>query len=375
MLTKPIQILSIILPLLAFAILWFVGGLFIPWYCYVTLLFGVPLFVVLVNKLLSHIINKSTEYLGAYVTSITYYEPWNEQVLRFRQVEDGKDSNGNIKYRTETYYETVYHPESYGYETNTLKRGEISEDTFNHWKFLLDVANPTFIDMFRNYYTINGNAWRYEWNGRNDTIIPLTFKHRYFNPLKYSNSIYKNKKIDEKTVKEYGLVDHPEMWGAWYQHCVVGNVDKPVWDMCVQRLNAKLGCDNQFRLYVVVFDGNNSTMDTFHMQKAYWNNGNKNEFVLCVGLDPKTNKLIWHNSFSWCKEPKLEARVRNYLSTKDYFDCNEFCCWLESVVPTDWDRRSFKEFKYLDTYFPTWANILIFTLSLAATIGIGIWCL
>lgn len=374
--TKPIQILSVAIPIVTVIILACVNGPIIPLYCYMTILFGVPLLTFLVAIGISHSVNKSTEYLGAYVTRITYYEPWNEKVLRVKTVEDGRDNNGMIKYRTETYYETVYHPEEYEYETNIGKTGNITEGTFNHWKYILDDDEPRRIEMFRNYDTINGNAWQYSWNGDAYRMIPLTFKHRYFNPLKYSNSIFKGIKINDNTVSKYELVRYPEMANPLYQHCVVGKQDYSSWDTIVQRLNAQLGSQYQFRMFIIVFDGNKTSMEpTFQMQKAYWNQGNKNEFVLCIGVDPETNKLIWHNSFSWCKEPRLEAEVRNFLSSKQYFNCSELTSFIEDKVPTCWKRREFSEFKYLDTQLPNWANILILTLSIIATICAGLWCI
>ena len=375
MLAKPTHILSISIPIITTVVFAVMFGQLIPLYCYATMLFGIPILLFLFGFVISRLTNRSTEYLGAYVTSITHYEAWNEIVLRTRQVEDGKDSNGMSKYRTEVYYETVYHPDEYDYVTNNGKCGNISEATFQHWRDMLQDQNPRFVEMYRDYYTINGNAWEYNWDRNTETMVPITLKQKYFNPLKYSNSIYKNKKIDKKTAEKHGLVEHPDIYGSFYQHCVIGDGRYPGWDLDVQRLNAKLGLNYQFRLFVIVFDATSKTQNVFDIQKAYWNNGNKNEFVLCVGINPKTKKLMWHNCFSWCKEPKLEAMVRNYLSTKETFDCFELCTWMETVVPNNWNRRQFSEFKYLDTKLPLWGNILMFIISIIATIGVGMWCL
>ena len=57
-----------------------------------------------------------TEYLGYYITKASYYEPWNEYIHRTctREVYDGRDSDGNPKYRTEHYdcsYVEYHHAE------------------------------------------------------------------------------------------------------------------------------------------------------------------------------------------------------------------------------------------------------------------------
>ena len=372
MLTKPIHFISIAIPVIATAVLAMTLGSTVPLYCYMLMLFGIPLLVVLVGLLLSHMTNKCTEYLGAYVTDITHYEPWDEQVLRYRQVADGKDSNDMTKYRTETYYETVYHPDSYTYNTNIGKHGIISEMQFNHWQNMLNDIDPTFVDMHRNYHTINGNAWRYTWNGDREFMVPLTFKHRYFNPLKYSNSIFNIKSIDKEVAEGMGLYEHPGIMNHWYQKCLLGDSQDQYLNITIQRLNAELGWLHQFRLFVLVFNGYKNGIEIVQKQKAYWNGGNRNEFVVCVGIDKETNDLIWHDSFSWCKDHKLEAMTRNYLASKDKFDCYKLCMWLETVVPDNWERRNFKEFKYLDTTLPAWASALLVTLSIVATLSIGL---
>ena len=54
------------------------------------------------------------EYLGDYITKVRHYDEWDEWIHRTctKQVPCGKDSNGNTRYRTETYDCSYrqYHP-------------------------------------------------------------------------------------------------------------------------------------------------------------------------------------------------------------------------------------------------------------------------
>ena len=373
---KAMTLLSIFIPVVGVAILGYLYGTKIHTHIYAIMLFGVPLFVFLLSLLFKGISNRSTEYLGGYVTNITYYEPWNEEVRKTREVEDGTDEDGHTSYRTEVYYEIEEHPARYTYNTNIGKNGSISSFTFQEWKSRLGDSNPAFIDMHRNYYDKDGDAWEYNWNGRDANLVPVTFTHSYFNPLKHSNSLYKHEEIGKDSARAWGLFDYPVIAGEHYQNCVVSETYYPNWDKRLQCLNARLGSSCQFRMFLLVFNGRKYKIeDVFYKQKAYWNGGNKNEFVLCVGLDLESKKLLWHNSFSWCKEPKLEAEVRNYLSTKDTFYFIELCDWMENVIPGSWDRRQFSEFKYLSTTMPTWCEILLLVLSILATLGVGYWAL
>ena len=83
------------------------------WWEYVVLILPSILFALLTQIIMVSVNAQDTEYLGGYVTRITYYEPWDEmvRVSHTRRVPCGRDSNDNTIYRTETYYtwERKYH--------------------------------------------------------------------------------------------------------------------------------------------------------------------------------------------------------------------------------------------------------------------------
>ena len=40
-------------------------------------------------------------------------------------------------------------------------------------------SSPVFVDMHRSYYTRDGDAYDYPWDGRDVTLYPVTREHEY----------------------------------------------------------------------------------------------------------------------------------------------------------------------------------------------------
>lgn len=139
------------------------------WWEYVVLI--VPsVLIFLFTKLCMVSYNESdTEYLGGYITKVRYYEEWDEWVHKTcsRRVRTGTDSNGNATYRTE-YYDCSYrdyHPEHWSYFDNEEKERRIKEEEFDSVRVKFG-SRPVFVDMNRNYYRIDGDAYDYHWGGQ-----------------------------------------------------------------------------------------------------------------------------------------------------------------------------------------------------------------
>lgn len=103
--------------------------------------------------------SSDTEYLGSYVTKIRYYEPWNEQK---EETETYTDDEGNT--HTRTYYVTVNHSEKWSYYDHSGRERDCTSQEFSAMKDRLQAAS-VFVDMHRNYYTRDGDAYEYQWNG------------------------------------------------------------------------------------------------------------------------------------------------------------------------------------------------------------------
>ena len=75
-------------------------------------------------------------------------------------------------------------------------------------------------------------------------------------------------------------------------------------------------------------------------------NGNKNEFVVCLGM--KNDSVAWVNAFSWCDMPKLEIKTRNYFISNPILNIYEYGQWLNKNITDNWQRKEFKDFKYIN---------------------------
>ena len=343
------------------------------WWEYVVLIIPSILVILITHLIMIHVNSMDIEYLGSYVTRITYYEEWDEMVWRTktRRVPCGVDSNGNTKYRTETYHvrEREYHPEKWVYVNNESEtERKIDKNTYNTIKKRLS-SPAIFRDMKRKYHRIDGDAYDTYWNKSIETIYDITTSNEYVNKVrsKESYTIFKMENIDEKTAKEYGLYDYPDI-KMLYQTPIIGG---KVTDKDIQRIryiNAIYGKKYQFRMYILIYE--NKDISISELQKAYWQNGNKNEFVVCLGV--KDNKVVWSNSFSWCDEPKLEVLTRDYFIQNPVLDINAYGKWIQTYIPNNWKRKEFKDFDYINIGISKgqYIGLLIFMTILSIAIAI-----
>lgn len=128
-----------------------------------------------------------TEYLGSYVTRIRHYDAWNEYIHRTctRTVGSGKNQ------RTETY-DCSYvdnHPERWTYfDARNKEEYFMTDNEFNVVRKILGTQS-VFIDMHRDYYTKDGDAQEWAWDGSIENSYTLSSEHDYKNKVKASRSI------------------------------------------------------------------------------------------------------------------------------------------------------------------------------------------
>lgn len=107
------------------------------------------------------------------------------------------------------------------------------------------------------------------------------------------------------------------------------------------------------------------------MQKAYWQGGNKNEFVVCLGV--KNNTVIWCNPFSWSDEPMLEVKTRDYFIKHPYINFKDYAEWLDTQIDKNWHRKEFNDFNYLSIELSIGWYITILIIILCYNVGISYW--
>ena len=283
---------------------------------------------------------------------------WNELVVYYETVsEPYTNANGQRSYRTRRVRRTrvVYHPPYWTWSTNTGKEEYISKENYKHFCQLWG-GKEKFIDMHRKYHTIDGDAYRCYWNKEEATCITLTYKESYINPLKHSNSIFRYKKVSKEEAKQLGLHPYPPILYNDQEAIIGDNFDERVHER-FRFINAIEGMRRQIRIYILVFDSKKHTVEVVMQQRAYWNGGAKNEFVICLGMDG--DKVDWCETFCWMEYDAMGAKVEGYFLENPQPDMMHFSNWLSQHLDL-WKRKEWKEFSYLGLKLSTTQQILLF---------------
>ena len=332
---------------------------------------GIGLFVVLVCKgivlLAGYGAGIDKEYWGGYWTSFHYEEEWNEYIHKIctRQVPSGRDSRGNTIYRTETYdcsYVQYHAAKWYGKNSNgrTLS---ITKQFYNTHK---QNFGHKFENLRRNYHTIDGD--RYNISIPSNKIIPTVTVNSYINKTQFDSSIYKYQGVKKEQLEKYKLFEYPTPNRNHYAPSVLGSIPKPLNSKSLDKLNATLGRYKQVKVFLLFF--NNQPIKAATLQEQYWAGGNKNELVICCGL--RNEKIEWTKSFSWTHSRVLvketESKLLSMGTTKEYID------WLYNAVKDKWKRYEFKNFEYIETPDPLWAQITGFILICLSSGGVAYFC-
>lgn len=284
---------------------------------------------------------ESQEFHGAYVVSTSYYEPWNEMVTvtKTRTVPRG---HRNV---TETYttHELRRHSEEFRYKDNLGNDKGISKQMFDEINQRMGNPEPVFRDMHRHYHTEDGDAYDRSFNGYDSCMFTLTYSESYWNPVKANPyTIFGYERMEKEEAGELGLFEYSDIEES-DQKCLLG-LDRPDIDRKIRELNARYGKVKQFRMYVLVFKDKGP--EIAEQQKRYWCNGNKNEFIVCLGLNNR--KISWCRAFSWADNPILEIRSRNWFREHpDVSDLLKYPDFIKSNL-NEWKRKEFKDFDYLN---------------------------
>lgn len=334
------------------------------WTTYLWMMFFGELTAGLLHYVALSIHSSSEEFLGSIVSSIHHEDEWVELI---KTQETRRDSNGNSY--TVTKIEEKRHPEKY-YFFNT--RGSRIKTHFNFFNYVASVWNlsPNYdswtsnnikggIRYGRHYTMKDFNEEQHE-NPHN--WIPVTETNSYTNKVRCSNSVFKFEKIDKTRATELGLIDYPTING-YDAPCILSKefkVSKEADDL-FRKFNGAYAPTLQMRLYILLFKEEQG-ISISELQKAYWQGGNKNEFVICIGLKGN-NQVGWARAFSWADEQIKEVEVAQWLTEHPTLDFESLHKFLISHLG-GWKRKEFKDFDYINVTLPLWWLIVVFALSI-----------
>ena len=359
------EVIIYIIPFITALFLLIVFNRKMVWWEYLVLILPSLLFTLITQLIMVSVNSSDTEYLGGYVNRITYYEPWDEMV-HVRHTRTNSDGE------TEVYYtwEREYHSERYTYVDNESNwEHYLSKKEYEIIKKRMG-NKAVFRDMHRDYHRIDGDAYDIYWDKTVEHLYDITTPHSYTNKIKASQShtIFKYSDISEEDAKELGLYEDPDI-NLMNQNPIIGRYASDKDKQRIKYINATYGKTHQFRVYMLFYEGKD--IEISEQQKAYWQNGNKNEFVVCLGT--QRDSVVWCNPFSWCDEPKLEALTRDYFIQNPKVDIDAYGKWLQTQIPTKWKRKEFSDFEYIHIGLSKGQYIALIIIMILLNIGISVF--
>lgn len=297
--------------------------------------FFVPFIVVIISifiskAIINHINVSFDEYWGETIVEVYEEEPWNRWVSKTcsRQVACGTDSDGKTIYCTE-YYDCSYQedngPEWY-VRTNLGNKFNINEkrhdsivNVFGTGKKIVNTrtnhsarsraAKSSGTKFEGQTVGKKSNVLMTKWCGNDEKRQGVFTRHTYVNRIKASDlTLFNLSVVTEEEADSLGLFKYPKINNIYDYPTILGdNISKEVQEK-FKRLNAKFGAENQLRLWVLVFEDKPQITGSY--QQNYWVNGNKNELVICIGINSE-NEITWTHSFSWAHSTTLTADVKN----------------------------------------------------------------
>lgn len=316
---------------------------------------------------------RDTEWWGSIIDVAWHYEAWDEYIHATcsRQVPSGTDANGNTTYTIE-YYDCSYvdyHPEYFEAITTS---GEVIGISGSYYTYLTGLFNNrSFKDMHRDYHSRDGDAYYTNWDNQKETAQPIVTQHSYENKVAVSSDVFNFPEVDTSDVKLYGLFDYPKLKKDYSIQTILGVKDLKA-EKEVAYWNGILGPKKQARLWFLIFK--DKPKSAGQKQEMYWKGGNKNELIVCIGVD-KDNNIQWNYPFSWTEVVRLKHNVRDYFYEQEgkKLDLIKSIQFVAQEVNTHFIRKQFADFDYLTVDPPLWATILVFILTAALNLIIALW--
>lgn len=319
------------------------------------------------------LISRDTEWLTGFAQQVEYHEMWDEEVSCqhpiYVSIPSGTDANGN------TTYTSVYMGDEHDYDVRTHQPYYLAIDPVNGfeakitsqlWERIRQEWGAEKIDLVhQNVHNIDGDMWVAEFDGKDEHMLVLSVASIYENRLQSSKEfVFDAISRDDKT--KFALVDYPRSSQTTVadHHSLFGGEDENAAllgeritgaeraDWLLSVWNARHGRELQIRMLLLLY--RNQPEEAAEKQRNYWKGGNKNEVVICVGVND-ADQLLWCDVFSWMEGKAGEKLMESIEAEFEAFrvaqaepnaEANpvDLSAALESVFPLiedDWVRREF----------------------------------
>lgn len=302
------------------------------------------------------------EYLGGWIVSATYEEPWNEYITAIctREIRNS-DGSTSTEYYDCSYVQ--YHSDKWTFLDSMGYTTYINQ---HDYQYLVNKFSNQAKTGHHKGYTQSGDIYSTFYPGTNAALEPVTRIHSYYNRVQNSSNVMNFQEVSVKEAKERGLHFYPSTNNnCWHIQPILGGGTVTEQNEFA-RLNAVYGASKQICIWVLIYE--NKDRYIVQDQINFWKNGNKNEFILCLGL--KDGKLVWSDVFTWSDSDSLRLATRDYLITyhNKPVDLVKVAKWLEPNIVSDWKRKEFAEFNYLPVELSSTVTMIIFVLTVVSSV-------
>jgi len=330
--------------------------------------FLVPIICIVVGKWSSvHTQTRDTEYWNSYGTMAVHEEEWKEKWTEL-ETYTTTDSKGNIQTHTRTVTRYKTNPEKWTLFDNIKGSFSISKSYFeqlcNIW------GNRTFKDMERHKtahtITQDGNAYVTKYDNVFDHTIPLCKQYTYENKVQCSKSVFNFEEVSNESKSKYKLFDYPSE-NIFNFNPILG-YKSPIATLRLQYYNALSGSKRQLHMMLLVFQG--QPLEAGLFQRSYWKGGNKNEFIVCIGL--KGKEIKWTRVISWTEQEELKVKTAREIKEMKEFDPVQVVDYMGENIPKKFVRKKFVDFSYIAVHPTTTAIMITYGITLLVTLGISL---
>jgi len=349
----------------------------------------VPVVISVMFIFISYYTMKSTtlsdvEYNGYVIVKARHYDYWSTWVDATCSYTTTCccDSKGRGCITTTHYYDCSYCDENSEYWVMYDSGGHEISITEEHYHFLLNKwdAKEEFVELDRNidYHGscgVDGDAQEIKWNKKIETSETTTYESEFTNILKSNHSAFNYPTITEEKAKESGLYEYPKINKYNYQRSVLGlqkfNSSSRLKILStLDYINGVYGYKYKVKVFTLFFK--NKDIDIAFQQEAYWDGGNQNEIVVCIGLDNAGN-MTWVKPFSWCDDKRVLIDIREDLMESSIKDEKTFYRTYTNAIKSHWHYKSFKDFNYLSFEPTTGQLLLVYIVTIFISIGSMVW--
>ena len=240
------------------------------------------------------------------------------------------------------------------------------KDKYNKYK--------TFKDMERSRHTSHtitqdGNAYVTKYDDLFEHAIPICKQHTYENKIQCSQSVFNFQTVDDDTKSQYCLFEYPKE-NLYNFNPILGKGNAEASNV-LRIYNALNGSKRQLHMMLLVFNG--QPLEAGLYQEAYWKGGNKNEFIVCVGLNE--DNIKWVKIISWTESEVLKAKVAREIKEMKHYDPMKIVNYMGETIPDNFVRRQFAEFSYISVQPTTRAVISTYIISIFVCVIVSTICI